>query len=171
MKKILFNNNKNVISKTLKISRIKQNLSQSQLAAKMQTMGVNIDQQMISKIENNTRFVTDYELACFCTILNVKPEEMLEDFYNSTKQSDCISKKSGIFCRPFLLLQRDSAIIVNQDNIALFCAAWQFCLLNCEKGFFLIGANRKFSFKIFYFKAFHNASLPNNLYLPLFHHL
>ncbi|MGN0456955.1 MAG: helix-turn-helix domain-containing protein [Acutalibacteraceae bacterium] len=85
MKKILFNNNKNVISKALKINRVKRNLSQSQLAAKMQTMGVNIDQQMISKIENNTRFVTDYELACFCTILDVRLEDMLEDFYNSDK--------------------------------------------------------------------------------------
>lgn len=85
MKKILFNNNKNVISNALKINRIKQKLTQSQLAAKMQTMGVNIDQQMISKIENNTRFVTDYELACFCTILDVRLDEMLEDFYGTGK--------------------------------------------------------------------------------------
>lgn len=86
MKKILFNDNKNVISKALKINRIKQNLSQSQLAAKMQTMGVNIDQQMISKIENNSRFVTDYELACFCCILDVSLQDMLEDFYKTFKQ-------------------------------------------------------------------------------------
>ena len=50
---------------------MKKNLSQSQLAAKMQTMNVNMDQQMISKIENNARFVTDYELACFCLILEI----------------------------------------------------------------------------------------------------
>ena len=80
MKKILFNDNKNIISKALKLNRIKQNLSQSQLAAKMQTMGVNIDQQMISKIENNSRFVTDYELACFCKILGISPNDMLAEF-------------------------------------------------------------------------------------------
>lgn len=83
MKKILFEEHKNVISKTLKLHRIKNNLSQSQLAAKMQTMGVNLDQQMISKIENNARFVTDYELACFCSVLSVSTEEMLRDFYDS----------------------------------------------------------------------------------------
>ena len=81
LKKILFDNNKNVISRALKIHRVKNGLSQTQLAAKMQTLGVNIDQQMISKIEHNTRFVTDYELACFCRILGVSMEEMLSDFF------------------------------------------------------------------------------------------
>ena len=80
MRKILFDNNKNVISKSLRVNRIKNDLSQSQLAAKMQTMGVNMDQQMISKIENNMRIVTDYELACFSIILKVSVQEMLSDF-------------------------------------------------------------------------------------------
>ncbi|MBO5797403.1 MAG: helix-turn-helix transcriptional regulator [Clostridia bacterium] len=81
MKKILFDNNKNVISKQLKLCRVQNELTQAQLAAKMQTMGVNLDQQMISKIEHNTRFVTDYELACFCTVLKVTPAQLLGDFY------------------------------------------------------------------------------------------
>lgn len=80
MKKILFDSNKNIVSKRVKLERIKAGLTQSQLAAKMQVLGVNIDQQMISKIENNLRFVTDYELACICEILNVSPKEMLKDF-------------------------------------------------------------------------------------------
>lgn len=80
MKKILFYENKNVISKQLKAARKKCNLSQGELAAKMQTMNVNMDQQMISKIENNARVVTDYELACFCKILNVSEKELLRDF-------------------------------------------------------------------------------------------
>ncbi len=83
MKKILFDNNKNVISQKLKSFRIQRGLSQGQLAAKMQTMGVNLDQQMISKIEHNTRFVTDYELACFCAVLNVSLQDMMEDFYQT----------------------------------------------------------------------------------------
>lgn len=37
----------------------------------------NMDQQMISKIENNSRIVTDYELACFCQILGVDVNELL----------------------------------------------------------------------------------------------
>lgn len=81
MKKILFENNKNIIFKTLKLCRVKNSMSQEQLAAKMQTLGVNMDQQMISCIERNSRFVTDYELACFCRILGVHTEELLEDFW------------------------------------------------------------------------------------------
>lgn len=80
MKKITFNNNKNIISQQLKIARIKKNLSQKELAAKMQLLNVSMDQQMISKIENNMRIVTDYELACFCQILSISPEELLKDF-------------------------------------------------------------------------------------------
>ena len=81
MKKILFNGNKNVISLKLRLAREAAGLSQSQLAARMQTLGVNIDQQMISRIEKNLRFVTDYELASFCRILNVRLEDMLESYY------------------------------------------------------------------------------------------
>lgn len=83
MKKIQFDNNKNVISKKLKLIRIKNGLTQGQLAAKMQTLGVNLDQQMISKIENNTRFVTDYELAFLCIALNAQIQDMLENFNNN----------------------------------------------------------------------------------------
>lgn len=82
MKKILFDNNKNVISKQLKLQRNKLELSQSQLAARMQTLGVNLDQQMISKIENNTRFVSDYELVCFSIALGISPQDLLQDFYD-----------------------------------------------------------------------------------------
>lgn len=82
MKKIIYGKNKNIISTNLKIYRMKKKLSQSQLAAKMQTINVNMDQQMISKIENNARFVTDYELACFCLILEIDLKDMLGHFYN-----------------------------------------------------------------------------------------
>lgn len=81
MKKICFYNNKNIISKRLKTLREKKGFSQSNLAAKLQTMNVNIDQQMISKIENNNRQVTDYELACICKCLSITPNDLLE-FYN-----------------------------------------------------------------------------------------
>ena len=80
MKKIEYYDNKNIISKRLKEARKNAGLSQSGLAAKMQVLNVNIDQQMISKIEKNMRIVTDYELACFCRILNVEEKDMLEDF-------------------------------------------------------------------------------------------
>lgn len=80
MKQITFNGNKNITSKMIAEYRKKENLSQGELAAKMQIMNVNIDQQMISKIEKNQRQVTDYEFACFCKCLNVSPNELLKYF-------------------------------------------------------------------------------------------
>lgn len=80
MKQITFNGNKNIVGKTIAEYRKKENLSQGELAAKMQLMNVNIDQQMISKIEKNQRQVTDYEFACFCRCLNVPPDKLLKHF-------------------------------------------------------------------------------------------
>ena len=82
MKKIEYNDHKNVIYQQLKKVRIAAGMSQSQLATKMQTLGINIDQQMISKIENNNRIVTDYELACFCRIFGMEEKTLLKDFYD-----------------------------------------------------------------------------------------
>lgn len=77
MKKICYYNNKNIISENLKTLREQKGLSQSNLAAKLQTMNVNIDQQMISKIEKNQRQVTDYELAFIAKCLSVTPNDLL----------------------------------------------------------------------------------------------
>lgn len=82
MKQITFNGNKNIIGKRLAELRKERGLSQNDLAAKMQLLNVNIDQQMISKIEKNNRQVTDYELACFCKCLNVTADEILEEINN-----------------------------------------------------------------------------------------
>jgi len=80
MKKIEFYNNKNIISSRLKQARKEKGLSQAELAAKMQLCNINVDQQIISKIEKNERQVTDYEMACLCKCLNISPEWLLADF-------------------------------------------------------------------------------------------
>ena len=81
MKKIEYDGNKNIIGSRLETLRRERGLSQGQLAAKMQTMNVNIDQQMISRIERNLRIVTDYELVCFCRVQGVEEKSLLKDFY------------------------------------------------------------------------------------------
>ena len=80
MKKIQFMDKKNVISDNVRLLRVKNQLTQQDPAAKMQTLGVNMDQQMISRIESNDRIVTDYELACLCHIFKVEPQELWGDF-------------------------------------------------------------------------------------------
>jgi len=82
MKKIEFCNNKNIIAERLKSARKEKQLSQTELAAKLQLYNINIDQQMISKIEKNARQVTDYELACICKCLNISSEWLLQDLEN-----------------------------------------------------------------------------------------
>lgn len=77
MKKICYYDNKNIIAENLRKLREDRGLSQSNLAAKLQTMNINIDQQMISKIEKNKRQVTDYELACICKCLSTTPNDLL----------------------------------------------------------------------------------------------
>ena len=81
MKKIQYYGNKNVISKRVRYFRNLRKITQEQLVARLQVLNINIDQQGISNIENNSRIVTDYELACLCRALGVTVEEMLADFY------------------------------------------------------------------------------------------
>lgn len=83
MNKSYFNENSNIISDNLRKYRKAAHLSQEALAAKMQLLGVDINQPLISKIERNERFVKDFELVCFCRVLNVSEHEMLSAFYET----------------------------------------------------------------------------------------
>lgn len=85
MKKIIFEGNKNIISTNLKLQRVKNNYSQSDLATQMQLLNINIDQQMISKIENNNRIVTDYELYFFAKALKMNVADLFVDFDSQIK--------------------------------------------------------------------------------------
>ena len=81
MNKTCYNENSNIISEKLRDLRKKRGLSQEELAAQMQLLGVDISQPLISKIEQNKRFVKDYELVCLCKVLNVAEQDLLSDFY------------------------------------------------------------------------------------------
>lgn len=81
MNKSYFNADSNIISQRLRKFHKKNGLSQEKLAAQMQLLGVDITQPLISKIERNLRFVKDYELVCFCRILQISEKDLLSDFY------------------------------------------------------------------------------------------
>ncbi|MGN0661420.1 MAG: helix-turn-helix domain-containing protein [Oscillospiraceae bacterium] len=66
-----FNGRKNLCGDRVREARLKQRLSQSDLAAKLQLNGVIIERDSLSRIESGTRFVTDYELKVFSKVLNV----------------------------------------------------------------------------------------------------
>lgn len=66
-------NTKNIIGPRLKEARIQSNLTQQELSAKLEIMAIYINRASISKIEQQKRIVTDYELLCICDILKVSP--------------------------------------------------------------------------------------------------
>ena len=62
MKKFKFEGKGNVSGDRIRELRLKARLSQAALAVKMQTEGVIVEQDVISRIESGSRLVTDYEI-------------------------------------------------------------------------------------------------------------
>ena len=77
MKLILDSEERNIAGSRVKIARLKSNLTQQQLSARLETMAVYIDRASISKIEQQRRIVTDFELLALCQILKVSPGWLL----------------------------------------------------------------------------------------------
>ena len=85
MQKLSYRGTKNIIAMPLRLMRVRKRVTQQELAARMQVLGVNIDQQAISNIENNRRIVTDYELACFCKALRCTERDLLQEFFDKLR--------------------------------------------------------------------------------------
>lgn len=68
----------NIVGKRILELRKKQKLSQEALAAKMQLNNIEISQKVISRIEKQERFVTDYELLIFSRVLGVNIYDLFE---------------------------------------------------------------------------------------------
>ena len=62
---------KNLVSSRLIELRRQQNLSQRDLAHKMQLAGYDMDKNVITRIETNKRYVTDIELRALSEVLGV----------------------------------------------------------------------------------------------------
>ena len=78
MKIYSYQGRKNLCGEKIREARVKSRLSQSELAAKVQIEGVTLERDSISRIENGTRFIADYELKVFAKVLNVKVESLLQ---------------------------------------------------------------------------------------------
>lgn len=61
----------NIVGKRIKEARLSKNMSQEELAIKLQLKNIIVGQKVISRIEKGERFVADYELLGFSEILNV----------------------------------------------------------------------------------------------------
>ncbi len=72
-----YNGKKNICGDRVREARKNLGLSQENLAARLQTEGVNIERDSVSRIEIGTRFVADFELVILCKVLNVSANYLL----------------------------------------------------------------------------------------------
>lgn len=77
MKIYNYQGKRNVSGELIRQFRVKNRLSQSELAARLQIKGVMLERDSISRIESGTRFVADYELYIFAEVLGVKISDLL----------------------------------------------------------------------------------------------
>lgn len=79
MKIYWYRNSKNLIGNRLRDLRVSRNLTQRQLAARMQLAGMEMNEVTILRIEKGARFVPDYEVAELAKALGVSCDELLGD--------------------------------------------------------------------------------------------
>lgn len=79
MKIINFDGRRNVSGKRVRQMRKKKRMTQAELAARVQTMGVVLEQDSISRIEREIRMVQDYELRALAEALGVTSDWLMED--------------------------------------------------------------------------------------------
>lgn len=77
MRRLKFDGKGNISGDRVRELRLRARLSQSALAAKMQTEGAIIEQDAISRIEKGSRLVTDYELLALTKIFNVSADWLI----------------------------------------------------------------------------------------------
>jgi len=77
MKTTLKSKPKNIIGEKVKLARMKNKITQEQLAARLELNDVQIDRIAISRIESGNRFVADYEVVEIAKALNISVEFLL----------------------------------------------------------------------------------------------
>ncbi|MDR1409928.1 MAG: helix-turn-helix domain-containing protein [Oscillospiraceae bacterium] len=69
---------KNVVGKRVIELRKRDKLSQRALADRLQLLGMDIDKNVITRIETGKRFVTDFEIQAFASIFDISYEFLLD---------------------------------------------------------------------------------------------
>lgn len=79
MKTKNFNGYQNIVGKNIQKYRLQKGFSQRELVNKVALLGVTIYHSDISRIENNTLFIRDYEQYAICKVLNISIQQLYED--------------------------------------------------------------------------------------------
>jgi len=71
-----FEGKKNISGERIHQARTAKRLTQAELAAQLQTRGIVVEREAVSKMETGDRFVTDYELRALSEIFGVTMDWM-----------------------------------------------------------------------------------------------
>ena len=69
---------KNIVGKRIMELRKRDKISQRALATKLQLLEIDIDKNVITRIETGKRFVTDFEIKAFATVFGVSYEFLID---------------------------------------------------------------------------------------------
>ena len=70
---------RNIIGSHVRRARKASKVTQKDLVAQLQVLGIKIDQAGLSKLENGNRPVTDIEIAAIAKILKVPVSQLFEE--------------------------------------------------------------------------------------------
>lgn len=73
-----YNGRRNICGNRIYEARSVRRITQEELAARLQTKGIALERDSISRIENGSRFVADYEVIEIAKALDVSPLWLLE---------------------------------------------------------------------------------------------
>lgn len=79
MARIIDTTSKNMVGKNVRLLRKKQHMSQQELSDKLETLAIYICRGSISRIEDQTRTVTDIELWGLAQVLKVPISTLFEE--------------------------------------------------------------------------------------------
>ena len=79
MKTKNFNGYQNIVGRNIKKYREQRGLSQRELVNKVALLGVTLYNSDISRIENNTLFIRDYEEYAICKVLGISISQLHEN--------------------------------------------------------------------------------------------
>lgn len=71
------NGKRNLIAERLIALRREAGWSQRELAGRLQLLGMDMDKNVITRIETNKRYVTDIELCAFANVFHISLDELL----------------------------------------------------------------------------------------------
>lgn len=72
------NGNKNLIGPQLKALRARDDISQRDLAVQLQLLGLNVEKNVITRIETNKRYVNDFEIRIIAKYFKVSYQYLID---------------------------------------------------------------------------------------------